>query len=338
MNKLTMPKKLVEWYDKKGRKNLPWQVEDTYYVWISEIMLQQTQVLKVIDYFNNFIQNFPTLEQLSKASIDDVLKHWSGLGYYNRARNIHKTAVICAEKFNHELPQDLDELMALPGIGRTTAGAILSLSLDLSYPILDGNVKRVMSRVFALSADKPSQLMKILWSKVESIMPTNNARKYNQSLMDLGSMICKRSKPNCPECPLSDICQAYILNDVEKYPQKNKKVKQTEQTLHALMILQKDEIYLTKRPEKGIWPQLWFLPLYDSNNQLLNFINEMQTSIIKQFSIVHILTHRKLEINVSIIKTNRQHDIKGEWQNIHGLKNIPHPTALKNIVKYSNMY
>jgi len=338
MNKSEIPKILVDWYEINGRKNLPWQVKDTYYVWISEIMLQQTQVVKVIDYFNNFIQYFPSLEYLSNADVDDVLKHWSGLGYYNRARNIHKTAIICSEKHNNELPNDIDELIALPGIGRTTAGAILSLSLDLSYPILDGNVKRVMSRVFALSAEKPSQLMNKLWEKVESIMPTQNARKYNQSLMDLGSMVCKRSQPNCQECPLSKNCQAYLNNQIDKYPQKNKKVKQIALTQHALMIVNEKNIYLEKRQEIGIWPQLWFLPLFDSNNQLMKFVSGLPTEIVKQFSVDHILTHRKLLINVSVVGWSESLNLKGKWQNVTDFKSIPHPTALKKIMKSYNMY
>lgn len=334
MNKLGFQNELVAWHDKKGRKHLPWQVADSYCVWISEIMLQQTQVSSVLGYFKKFISRFPTLNSLAQSEIDDVLSYWSGLGYYNRARNIHKAAKICVGEFDSKLPIELDELMALPGIGRTTAGAILSLSFDLSYPILDGNVKRVLSRIFRISADKPSQLMSKLWTKAEKLVPKENASKYNQGLMDLGSMICKRSKPNCMSCPFLNECKAYKNNEIHLYPQKNKKTKQIAQTLHVLLIKKKDSVFLQKRDNKSIWPGLWFLPIYATNGELENSITHLQGEKTDTFSVVHILTHRKLNIMVTVIQCNSNNLLAGEWQEVESISALPHPTALRKLIKF----
>jgi len=338
MNKSEIPKKMVHWYNENGRKNLPWQVENTYFVWISEIMLQQTQVVKVIDYFNKFITSFPTLEQLSQASIDEVLSHWSGLGYYNRARNIYKTAQICSEKYQGHLPVDLDALIALPGIGRTTAGAILSLALDEPYPILDGNVKRVMSRLFMIKAEKQSQYMNLLWRKVELLMPNENARKYNQALMDLGSLLCKKSQPLCLECPVIQNCKAYHSKQIEQYPQKKKGPKQVKLSLFGLLLIDGENVYLQKRDELSIWPQLWFLPLFDSHEQLMKKVVELKIEIFSSLSISHILTHRKLDIQVTVLKDCKQTVNQGKWHKISDINDIPHPKALQKIMKSSNIY
>jgi A/G-specific adenine glycosylase len=338
MDKSFVSRIIVPWHDKNGRKNLPWQVPNSYYVWVSEIMLQQTQVLKVIDFFNNFIQSFPTLEKLSQANVDDVLSHWSGLGYYNRARNIYKTAQICIEKHQGELPQSLDELMALPGIGRTTAGAILSLASNKPYPILDGNVKRVMSRIFMIKAENPSQLMKKLWEKVEWLMPSKDSQKYNQALMDLGSLVCKRSQPLCLQCPFSKTCKAYLADKIYLFPQKTKKVKQVELTMHALMIIDDDSVYLQKRKENGIWPQLWFLPLFETDDALMTQVQELKTSIVSKYSVQHILTHRKLDIQVNVVKLKNLSLTVGQWHKRSSIKSLPHPIALQKIMKSSNMY
>jgi A/G-specific adenine glycosylase len=338
MNKNEIPEKIIHWYDDYGRKNLPWQVENTYYVWVSEIMLQQTQVLKVIEYFNKFITSFPTLIHLAQASLDEVLSHWSGLGYYNRARNIHKTAQICSENYQGQLPTDLNSLIALPGIGRTTAGAILSLALDKPFPILDGNVKRVMSRLFMIKAEKQSQFMNLLWCKVESLMPKENARKYNQALMDIGSMLCKKNKPLCMQCPLIKSCKAQQSGQLDQYPQKNKRPKQVELSLFGLMIIDGDNIYLQKRDELSIWPQLWFLPLFDSHEDLMKKVVEIKLEIFNSFSVTHVLTHRKLDIQVTVLKDCKQTVNQGKWHEISSINSIPHPKALEKIMKFSNIY
>ncbi len=323
---------LLTWFEENGRKNLPWQVENSYFVWVSEIMLQQTQVIKVIDYFANFIDKFPSIQVLAKADVSDVLQMWSGLGYYNRARNIHKTAVICHEDYHNALPLDLNELIALPGIGKTTAGAILSLSFNLPYPILDGNVKRVVSRVYEVKADKLSQLDKKLWKIVEQLIPQKNPKNHNQALMDLGSMICTRSKPKCNQCPLKNICLASKNNTIEFYPQKKAKTKQVPITLYALLSVVDNKVLLHQRNNKGIWAELWFLPLFSTESELSKMVDQHEH---KTFEITHVLSHRILTIKVSVIYAEPdQKNPEDIWQDLSKIKNIPHPTALLKVLEF----
>ena len=190
--------KVLTWYRRYGRRNLPWQQVDAYQVWLSEIMLQQTQVGTVIPYYENFLQHFPDIEKLANASIDEVLRHWQGLGYYARARNLHKAAGIICDQHQGRFPQNFAEVEALPGIGRSTAGAILSFAFDQHWPILDGNVKRVLARCFRVPGwYAQGETMKQLWYLAESITPPKNTDAFNQAMMDIGSMICLKSKPKC---------------------------------------------------------------------------------------------------------------------------------------------
>lgn len=312
---------LLNWYDLHGRKNLPWQVDDSYLVWISEIMLQQTQVLKVIDYFNAFISEFPNMKLLAQADINDVLALWSGLGYYNRARNIHKTAQICVQEHNAILPLDLKKLMALPGIGQTTAGAILSLASNLPFAILDGNVKRVMSRVYRVGEIKLSEYTNKLWQLAEQNISKQRPKNYNQALMDLGSLVCVRSKPRCHECPLNTLCQAYQVNETELYPPKKTKTKQIAVTLHALLVIKDEKILLRKRGETGIWAGLWFLP---------EFIGKKNSNLLH--SIKHVLSHRILTINVYKNKELVDKIQDCHWVALSDLKKFAHPSALVKII------
>ncbi len=320
---------LLNWYDEYGRKDLPWQVEDSYLVWISEIMLQQTQVSKVIDYFNAFIAKFPSMKALAQAEVHDVLSLWSGLGYYNRARNIHKTAQICTQKYKAQLPIDLKQLMALPGIGKTTAGAILSLASNLPFAILDGNVKRVMSRVYKVNDRKVSQYSKKLWLLAEQNMSQQRPKNYNQGLMDLGSQVCVRSKPLCNECPLTVLCQAYQTNETELYPPKQTKIKQIAVTLTTLLSVQDNKILLRQRKNTGIWAGLWFLPELNNKNELIKAKKQHGDEL---FSLRHVLSHRILTINV--IKP--AHEIAltdtDKWVAIKQLSKYAHPSALVKIL------
>jgi len=336
----TLSQNIIKWYDYHGRKDLPWQGSNAYHVWISEIMLQQTQVIKVIDYFNNFINTFPTLKSLAEAESEQVLACWSGLGYYNRARNLHKTAQICSEKHEGQLPIDLNQLMQLPGIGRTTAGAILSLASDLPYPILDGNVKRVMSRFYKISDEKISLYNAKLWKQVDKLMPKSHCRKYNQALMDLGSMICTRSKPHCHRCPIMKNCKARISDQVALFPQSNKKTKQINKTYHILLLVSEGQIYIEKRNSQSIWPQLWFLPMFDTEQKLhsSNLFELEPFTHYLNFNIKHILTHRKLDLQVHCYKNTTTIDRKitknNKWTAISQYKKLPHPTALVKIIQY----
>ena len=330
---------LLLWFDQSGRKNLPWQTSNPYHVWISEIMLQQTQVVKVIDYFQAFIQKFPDMEKLAQADTDSVLSSWSGLGYYNRARNIHKTAIICVDQYAAQLPLDLQRLMALPGIGRTTAAAILSLARDLPYPILDGNVKRVISRVFTIKHDKISQLNKVLWLKVEQLMPQKQARNYNQALMDLGSMVCKRAHPTCSQCPMHKLCGAYKQGSTDQYPQAKVPTKKIKRILYTILFMDNEKILLQQRAATGIWPQLWFLPIYENQQDINKQLKPWRNTKLKQFSVKHILTHRELDIQVTCLHLKSPDtpkiQVTGKWYKPTQIKSIPHPTALLKILKLS---
>ena len=330
--------KMLNWHAKRGRKHLPWQGKNPYHVWISEIMLQQTQVSKVVVYFENFMNKFPSLKHLAKADISEVLASWSGLGYYNRAKNLHKTAQVCVEIHEAALPLDLKSLMDLPGIGKTTAGAILSLSKNMPYAILDGNVKRVLSRVFAVSDKKLSALEKKLWALTESLVSQTNPKDYNQSLMDLGSMVCKRAKPLCPDCPVSDQCLAYQKNEIALYPQAKNKIRKVDIALHALMIIDGDQVFLQKRDTAGIWPDLWFLPCYDNKQELIDICKELPLTMVAEFSVQHILTHRIFDIRVTYAHGVSTKNIEGHWYERSSLQNVPHPSALTKVLNHFNSH
>jgi len=255
--------RLLDWYKQHGRHDLPWQIRGAPYpVWVSEIMLQQTQVSTVIPYFERFIKQFPDLQQLANAELDHILHLWSGLGYYARARNLHKTAKIIADQYNGKFPQDRDELVALPGIGRSTAGAILAQSLEQRHPILDGNVKRVLARYFCVKGWPGStETEKELWHLSENVTPADNSAEYTQAIMDLGATICKRSKPDCPACPVNESCQALLTGEVNTYPyKKERKTLPIKSTKFLLLKNNIGEIFLTQRPPAGIWGGLWCLP------------------------------------------------------------------------------
>ena len=220
--------RLADWQKRHGRHDLPWQQRGPYETWISEIMLQQTQVQVVIPYFNRFVASFPSEEVLAAAPVDDVLAHWAGLGYYSRARNLHRAAQVIMQEHQGSLPNDLDALIALPGIGRSTAGAIVSLGFGARGVIQDGNVRRVLSRVFCISGDlSKSNAQNQLWDLADSLTPDDGAgsKVHAQAMMDLGSLICRRSKPNCVACPVADDCQALQRNAIAKFPER-KQVKQ----------------------------------------------------------------------------------------------------------------
>ena len=223
---------VLDWYQKYGRKTLPWQLEKTpYKVWLSEVMLQQTQVATVIPYFERFMERFPTVTDLANAPLDEVLHLWTGLGYYARARNLHKAAQMVANLHMGVFPETFEEVAALPGVGRSTAGAILSLSLGKHFPILDGNVKRVLARCYAIAGwPGKKDVEKKLWDISEQVTPAQGVSQFNQAMMDLGAMVCTRSKPKCELCPVNNICVAYANNSWASYPGKKPKVTIPERT------------------------------------------------------------------------------------------------------------
>ena len=254
---------VLDWYAQHGRKNLPWQVQPTpYRVWVSEIMLQQTQVTTVIPYFQRFIQAFPDVETLAQAGQDQVLHYWSGLGYYARARHLHAAAQQMVDVHNGCFPEVFDEVTALPGVGRSTAGAILSLACGQAHPILDGNVKRVLARFHAV-AGWPGQVrvQRRLWGLADRYTPARASAAYTQAMMDLGATVCTRARPRCDDCPLHDGCAAYAAGQQTDYP--SPRPKKTLPVRAVCMLLLCDEegnVLLEKRPPAGIWGGLWSFP------------------------------------------------------------------------------
>ena len=254
--------RLLDWFAAHGRKDLPWQQpKDAYRTWVSEIMLQQTQVQTVIPYFERFMARFPDVATLADAAQDDVLQHWSGLGYYARARNLHNAAQHVRDQHGGVFPSTLDEVMALPGVGRSTAGAILSLAFDQRHPILDGNVKRVLARHEAIDGwPGTTAVANRLWEIAETNTPQDDVAAYTQAIMDLGATLCTRSKPNCELCPVAADCVAREAGTIARFPgRKPKKDKPLRAT--TMVIARHDgHVYLERRPNAGIWGGLWSLP------------------------------------------------------------------------------
>lgn len=320
--------RIIAWQLKNGRHHLPWQGDNPYYVWLSEIMLQQTQVVKVINYFNRFIENFPDMPALAKANEQAVMALWSGLGYYNRARNLHRAAQLCQQKHNGQLPDTMSDLMALPGIGRTTAAAIMSLAYNQPEPILDGNVKRVMARYFKVAGEPNSgPTLKKLWQLAEQQQTSENPRAYSQGLMDLGATLCTKHQPRCLQCPVHNHCLAYQNDVIEHYPEKKKrpKIKEVDVFLHLSFV--DNQPQLVKRAERGIWSAMWFLPEFESKQALKNKHPQSQHLA----SLTHVLSHRRLTLHVFTSADDKARQTPIERDN---LLTLPHPTALTHILDY----
>lgn len=291
---------VIDWYHQHGRKSLPWQQNKTLYTtWLSEVMLQQTQVTTVIPYFNRFVEKFPTLADLANAQEDEVLQLWTGLGYYARARNLLKAAKIMQAEYG-AFPQDFEQVLALPGIGRSTAGAILSLTLAKPFPILDGNVKRVLCRYFAVqrwSGEKKTQ--DLLWQYAEQISPAQGIEYFNQAMMDIGSAVCTRSKPKCEICPLEQSCQAHLKGLTGQLPvSKPKKEKPVKSTV-MLALQHNGSVLLAKRPSTGIWGGLFTLPESErllTETEIEQLFSVQVKALKKLTPFRHTFTHYHLDI------------------------------------------
>ncbi len=250
----------LTWYDAHGRRNLPWHIDRSpYRIWISEVMLQQTQVAIVIPYFQRFIARFPNVFALARADLDDVLALWTGLGYYARGRNLHAAAIAIADRHAGELPADLDALIELPGIGRSTAGAILASAFAVRAPILDGNVKRLLARFHAVEGyPGTTATSKQLWQHADAHTPSTRVADYTQAVMDLGAMVCTRTKPSCETCPLRDDCEALRTDTVSRFPQpRPRRTLPIKRTRMWLFTDERGRCLLEKRPPSGIWGGLW---------------------------------------------------------------------------------
>lgn len=338
---------VLHWFDKHGRHDLPWQKnKSAYHTWISEVMLQQTQVATVIPYFHRFIDRFPDVTSLARAEIDEVLHLWTGLGYYARARNLHKAANQVCELHQGEFPLSVDELEALSGIGRSTAGAILSISSGRRAAILDGNVKRVLARFYAVEgwAGK-SSIAKELWAYAEQNTPYSRAGDYTQAMMDLGATLCTRSKPKCEICPILTGCQAKALSRVSEFPYpKPKKTIPVKQTYMLLIENKAGNTLLYQRPPSGLWGGLWSLPqiadLRDAEQELRLAIDSESAILLEP--IRHTFSHFHLDITpVSIQLTKNPSHINESapiiWYDITKPASIGLAAPVKKLLsKYSS--
>ncbi|MBE4593641.1 A/G-specific adenine glycosylase [Vibrio navarrensis] len=325
---------ILKWYDAYGRKNLPWQQNKTAYsVWLSEIMLQQTQVATVIPYYQRFLQRFPSVTDLANAEQDEVLHLWTGLGYYARARNLHKAAKIVAQQYQGEFPTDIEQMNALPGIGRSTAAAVLSSVYKQPHAILDGNVKRTLSRAFAVEGWSGQKAVENqLWQLAEAHTPQQDVDKYNQAMMDMGAMICTRSKPKCSLCPVADLCVAQKQGNPLDYPgKKPKKEKPTKQTWFV-MLHHDNQVWLEQRPQSGIWGGLFCFPQQPEDNlsDLLAKRGIRDEHIRTQQTLIafrHTFSHYHLDITPILLDLSKQPDVIMEAGN--GLwYNLAHPESI----------
>lgn len=336
---------VVGWFDQHGRKDLPWQKNTTpYRVWVSEIMLQQTQVATVIPYYQRFMKTFPSLKKLAHADIDQVLHLWTGLGYYARARNLHKTAVLIDTQFRGRFPTTVTELIDLPGIGQSTAGAIVSLSKGDWAPILDGNVKRVLARVHCIegwyghrkTADQ-------LWALSHCYTPKMRTAAFNQAMMDLGATVCTRGKPNCTQCPLSAVCLAHQTQQETQFPQpKPKKTIPIKSVSMLVLRNSQQELLLEQRPPMGIWGGLWSFPEFKDHSALQAYCQ--QSPILKQNKVKllaklrHTFSHYHLEIEAWYLDTVKKpnkimEDRQLTWYNPKQPSTLGLPSPIQKLIK-----
>ncbi|MDA3977603.1 A/G-specific adenine glycosylase [Gallibacterium sp. AGMB14963] len=295
---------VLSWYEKYGRKTLPWQVNKSLYgVWLSEIMLQQTQVVTVIPYFERFIQQFPTITSLANAPLDEVLHLWTGLGYYARARNLHRAAQIIRDQYQGDFPTRFEQVFGLPGIGLSTAGAILSSCLDAPYPILDGNVKRVLSRHFAIEGWPCEKSVETqLWQQSAMVTPQSQVTAFNQAMMDLGATVCTRTKPKCSLCPLAKNCIAYHEESWSQFPGKKPKKALPERESYFLLWTQGTQVLLQQRPAEGLWGGLYCFPQFENRDDLESFVQQNKIQIVDELPIFrHTFSHFHLDIHPMVV-------------------------------------
>jgi A/G-specific adenine glycosylase len=309
---------LLPWFDAHGRHDLPWQAKPTAYrVWISEVMLQQTQVETVKPYFERFIMRFPDVAALAAAPQDEVMRLWSGLGYYARARNLHRAAIEIVARHGGELPDSLAGLMELPGIGRSTAGAILALASGQRHPILDGNVKRVLARVFLVEeAAESSAGLKKLWAYSEVATPASRVAAYTQAIMDLGATVCTRANPACGRCPLAQVCRAFAAGRAGSLPAPRRRAPRRLRRTHMILAVAEGRVLLERRPPRGIWGGLWAPPEFEQ-------AAEAEAGLSTRFGVaaptrrlapvLHAFTHFDLEIEPWVVELGGQ-----GWQAAEG--------------------
>ena len=337
---------VIEWQQAAGRHDLPWQgTRDPYRIWLSEIMLQQTQVSAVIPYYRRFLARFPDLASLAAAAEDDVLALWSGLGYYARARNLHSAARTIVERHAGVFPSAFNEIVALPGIGRSTAGAIAVFAFGASHPILDGNVKRVFARVFGIAGfPGEKKIETAMWMRAESLLPSQNVGVYTQGLMDLGAGVCTRGRPRCEACPLHDECVARRENRIAEVPAPRPKKPLPKKSTVMLILLRNREVLLEKRPAPGIWGGLWSFPeiadLADAAGAMrIRFGAEVMSEGTLRI-VHHGFTHYSLTITPALLRVTqlalRAHSPGQVWLTPADAINAAVPAPVREILRQLN--
>jgi A/G-specific adenine glycosylase len=337
-------KNLLQWF-KKNKRDLPWRkTRDPYAIWVSEIMLQQTQVATVIPYYQKFLKSFPTIRHLAKVDLSKVLKIWEGLGYYSRARNLLRASQIVLDQFHGKIPDTLEDLLSFPGVGRSTAGSILSFAFCKDAPILDGNAKRVLSRLFAVSGSPGERKTEqLLWKISESLIPKGFSNPFNQALMDLGAMLCTARDPQCPRCPLHHLCKGRASGNPERYPPKRQKKKIPHIEAVSAVIHKDGKVLLNQRPPKGLLGGLWEFPNWriegKQRMRLRNFIQKkmgMNVKVEESFGIFRqTFSHFKLTLHVFNCQPLNGKG-KGKWIPIQKLHLLPMSRIHRRIAETIN--
>ncbi len=349
--------RVISWQRSAGRHDLPWQnTRDPYRVWLSEIMLQQTQVATVLDYYARFLARFPDVASLAAASLDEVLGMWSGLGYYSRARNLHRCARTVMDQYQGSFPRSAAQLAELPGIGQSTAAAIAAFCFGEHVAILDGNVKRVLSRYLGFGGDlAQAAQQRLLWLEASRLLPQPELREpagitaiaaYTQGLMDLGAGICSRRSPRCRECPIEDGCIAAREGATERYPLKTRKLKRSRRDNHWLNLVWREQMWLQQRPPQGIWAGLWSLGEFESAGALQTLTANWPGSTRELPSFKHVLTHLDWQLSplqhrlpddldeaaVAAITASLPEASQGRWFDRRDIAALGLPAALRKLL------
>jgi len=333
--------RVVRWQRTHGRNTLPWQnTRDPYRVWLSEVMLQQTQVATVLDYYTRFLARFPDVRALAAAELDEVLALWSGLGYYSRARNMHRCAQDVVALHGGEFPRAAHVLQTLPGIGRSTAAAIASFCFGERVAILDGNVKRVLTRLLGFGADlSQSANERALWDQAQALLPTRAVKEampsYTQGLMDLGATVCLARSPSCLLCPVSELCVAYREGTPGNYPVKMRKLKRSGQALWLLRARTRDgQVWLEKRPATGIWAGLYCLPVFESRDALRAAV-PAKARLQDDEPFLHVLTHKDLHLHpVAVELPGSSAGVgQGAWFSAGDLPSLGLPAPIRRLLE-----
>ncbi len=348
-----MARAILDWQAQHGRQGLPWQgTHDPYRVWLSEVMLQQTQVVTVLQYYPRFLLRFPDVASLAAAPLDDVLALWSGLGYYSRARNLHRCAVAVVDNFGGQFPKRAQLLQTLPGIGRSTAAAIAAFCFGERVAILDANVKRVLTRVLGFAHDlAQSAHERALWQLATDALPTAALAKarasslarvmprHTQGMMDLGATVCTPRKPACVRCPLAHLCVAHAQGQAENYPVKTRTLKRSSQALWLLRANRPDgSVYLQQRPTPGVWAGLYSLPMYESRQALMDSLKPAQQQrCFDHPAFLHVLTHKDMHLHVVDLAWTQRAAPQGEgqWCAAEALAQVGLPAPIRKLLSHS---